>query len=608
MIAFLLAAAIQLSGVTGDNLRARAFFDVNNVKVGDPLVLTIDFIGRADFRNIHPPALSRMVSRVDWKVDDVSAKTDTFNDARRLTYRVRPLRDGVLWFPALEFAYADANGAAKLVKSNEIPVHAKVGEQVVVTEEMKAEAAVVDEAPQLELITEAPQGLSDDLLFAWRKALANPSADAFAAFDFTAAKLNEATCAVNAGNWARAMKVYSALEWRTGQTTEIERGITAAMALKTDNPAAELPVWRQVLRPLLRFAWKGRVGIVLGVLLAFFLLGWLLGRGIRAVACVAIMSFSLNLAAETIETVTTNADGSVTTTKIVRKGGMTFQTTSTVGGTAKAGGFEPFDLFDDPFGRRRADARGKVEITSKLVTSKPQVAIGEPFELLLSVEHPRTVELASSPRVSIGEQDFITVIGSGRILPAERSANPTNIIRRFAFPVRANVYFPGPLHYSTEVDYFFAGDHPFFRTVRTATSGVKSARLEVRPFPVEGRSPDFGGVVARRLDLFEMCDRLAVETNDVVTITYRMRVSDGFVPADYLPKDAAFEWGRRMNVNGAAEEIEYKRYFVADGSQVTPTFSIPFYNPVTKAYDVTKVGGTALKYGIIETNGLKGQR
>ena len=109
--------AIQLVGVEGTDLRARAFFDANNVKVGDPLILTIDFIGEADFKDLHPPALAKAVGKGDWKVDDVSAKTDTFRDARRLTYRVRPMREGVLWFPSLEFEYAGPNGEKRLVRS-----------------------------------------------------------------------------------------------------------------------------------------------------------------------------------------------------------------------------------------------------------------------------------------------------------------------------------------------------------------------------------------------------------------------------------------------------------------------------------------------------------
>ena len=112
MYGFLLSVlcAINLQGVTGSDLRARAFFDANNVKVGDPLVLTIDFLGKAEFKDLHPPALSRHVDRKDWKLDDVSAKTDTYRDARRLTYRIRPMREGVLWFPALEFDYVGDDG------------------------------------------------------------------------------------------------------------------------------------------------------------------------------------------------------------------------------------------------------------------------------------------------------------------------------------------------------------------------------------------------------------------------------------------------------------------------------------------------------------------
>ena len=58
MTALLLLAAIKLAGVTGGELTTRVYFDVNNAKVGDPLVLTIDFIGEADFTALHPPALA----------------------------------------------------------------------------------------------------------------------------------------------------------------------------------------------------------------------------------------------------------------------------------------------------------------------------------------------------------------------------------------------------------------------------------------------------------------------------------------------------------------------------------------------------------------------
>ncbi len=283
----LLLAAIQLAGVAGDSLRARAFFDVNNAKVGDPLILTIDFLGSADFASLHPPALSRAVSRADWKLDDASAKTDTFQDARRITYRVRPMREGVLWFPALEFEYEGSDGSKRLVRSNTIPVHAKPGADVVVAGMGEDEEAM----PQPdELDVAAPPGLTDDDMFAWRKACAVPTADAFAEFGFPAAKMNEARCAILEGDWRRAISIYSRLEWNVGQTPAIERGIVAALALRFRNPAAELPVWRQVGRPILRHGWKGRAGIVFGGAFAFVAVFWLLGRIIRAIACVALVA------------------------------------------------------------------------------------------------------------------------------------------------------------------------------------------------------------------------------------------------------------------------------------------------------------------------------
>lgn len=283
MIGLLFAAVVQLTGVVGDSLRTRAFFDANNVKVGDPLVLTIDFIGKADFESLHPPRLSRYVSGKDWKLDDASAKTLTVPNARRLVYRVRPMRKGLLYFPSFEFGYETAQGEKRTVRSNEIPVHAKVGAQVVVAEMEALDAS--SSMPQPDgLVVDAGVRLGDDESFAWRKACAKPAADAFVPFDFPAARLNEARQAILEGNWARALKIYRALEWRTGQTPQIERGIIAALALKYDNPSVELPVWRQVGRPLLKYGWKMRLGVVLASITVLYLLFRLAGRLLMVVS------------------------------------------------------------------------------------------------------------------------------------------------------------------------------------------------------------------------------------------------------------------------------------------------------------------------------------
>ena len=73
----LFGAALALDGVVGGDLCARASLDSNNVRLGDPLTLAIDFTGTADLENIHPPAISRAVESALWKVGDKSATTDT---------------------------------------------------------------------------------------------------------------------------------------------------------------------------------------------------------------------------------------------------------------------------------------------------------------------------------------------------------------------------------------------------------------------------------------------------------------------------------------------------------------------------------------------------
>ena len=53
--------AISLDGVTGDQIAAEAYFDANNVRLGEPLQLSVEFSGAADLSDLHPPALSAAV-------------------------------------------------------------------------------------------------------------------------------------------------------------------------------------------------------------------------------------------------------------------------------------------------------------------------------------------------------------------------------------------------------------------------------------------------------------------------------------------------------------------------------------------------------------------
>ena len=89
--------------------------------------------------------------------------------------------------------------------------------------------------------------------------------------------------------------------------------------------------------------------------------------------------------------------------------------------------------------------------------------------------------------------------------------------------------------------------------------------------------------------------RIGLEPTTFAVTAYRM-FPKGYVPADFLQKGAAFEWVRQSDRAGTVQEIEYRRYFVADGAAKTPELVIPYYDPRTKSYKSAKTGGTPLKY------------
>jgi len=585
MISLLLAVAIHLTGVRGEGLRARAFFDANNVRVGDPLTLTIDFIGTADFKELHPPALTRHLDRGDWKLDDISAKTDTYRDARRLTYRVRPMREGVLWFPSFVFSYEDAEGREKIVRTNVIPVHARAGAQVEV-----AEMGEIDTGfPKPPELLSDPfafgtlQGLSEDRLFAWRRACAKPSAEAFAAFDFPAARLNEATCAIRAGNWARALAIYRRLEWRIGQTAEIEEGILAALAQKDENQQAELPIWRTVLRPILRYAWLGRVSIVLGFVSSVAFLFWLIGRGIRAVACLGVAVLL-------------------------------------VGPTCGQDIFQQFEqmhrqmrqqmnrAFGNGFGMTlNGEEVEPPQIGASVTITKKKIHVGESFDFILSLEMPKTCSVGQI-RIDPSERFGLTITGAVKNLTDAASANPSNVVKRLSIPARYDVPLKTKLSFVVSGSATVRQKHgnrtgffssfSFSNDFRAETQAIDFA---VEPLDAAGQPKDFSGIISEGLSIFEYPNLLSVETNDVVTIVYRMR-PNGFVPPDFLPEGAAFEMSRQTDEEGRPREIEYHRYIVADGISQTPALAVSYYDPRTKTYRIAKAGGTPLKYGIIHND------
>ena len=568
-----LLGVIALNGATGENLRVRAYFDANNVKVGDPMVLTIDFLGKADFASLHPPALSKAVDRKVWKVDDLSAKTQTakktvsnfFNSwevplARTITYKVRPLKEGVLWFPELEFEYTvaasgetqDGREVKRIAKTSAIPVHVVMGEQVVVAEMGEDENAL----PQPDALVGASEEVrvmseelrSDENWFKWKKACAHPTAEAFAQFDFPAAKMNEARCAILDGNWARAMKIYSRLEWRIGQTPAIERGIIAALAVKAQSREVELPIWRQVGRPLLRHAWPGRVGILFGGIAFIAFVFWLLGRIIRALA-VVLLVVCVPMASE-------------------------------------AQGFFNFNF--GGFGEMEKVKPAEVKV--RVQTDRRELQVGDDFKFLVSLEAPKDVTLENlnlQPSETFGMQ----TVGKASFVGEEKSADGSNTVVKIAVPVRYDVPFNGLVTFTVEGmqtrvirrKNFSSSSSTSFRSVS------RPLRVEVRPLPSAGQPADFSGIVASKITYSETPDMTLVNSNDVIVISCVL-MCDGYIPPDYAPPGVAYEWQRGQT------SVEWKKYFVADGVAELPKTEISYYDPRKKKYDKVRTTSRKIRY------------
>jgi hypothetical protein len=536
--------------------------------VGDPLVLTVDFIGEADFKSLHPPALSRAVDRNDWKLDDASAKTDTYRDARRLTYRVRPMREGVLWFPALEFSYSGADGGKSTVKANAIPVHAKPGRQVKVDME-----EVSDKLPDPgEWVLEvASRELTDDESFAWRRACAAPTPEAFRQFDFPEARLNEAHALVLAGKWAEALKVYSRLEWTVGQTPEIEKGIVAALARKFDDPGVQLPVWRQMGRPVLKYGWRMRAAVVVGTLAAVAAVLALLSRLLRIIACVAALAaFAAPASAmDVFERMEAEMD------ELHRQ-------------MRQSMGFSGFS--------RAGERQRRIEIKAYAVSDRADITVGDDFEFIIGIEAPADTSL-SNLRINAGDVPGMVFTGRAENLPDGKSADPSNVVKRVSVPVRCDVPFDGKVAFevsgmvgSRRTDRRTAG---FFSFTSSSSFQVKTppAAIKVKALPEAGRPDGFAGIVCEEIEVKESLDLSLVETNDVINITYTVRYR-GFIPEDYMPPGSAFQVGRDVNRTSAV----CRRFFVADGAPSTPKAEIKYYNPKTKRYEIAAFGGTPIEY------------
>ena len=573
--ASILAAAVSvipLEGVKCADMTVRADLDAYNVFEGDPIVLTVDFIGNADFGSLHPPELSGAVDSGVWKIDDKSAKTDTYRNARRMTYRIRPVKDGCLEFPALTFSYRHFHTGEKVeVSTSPIPVHSKTTSQVVISGE--DEGGIVWPLPDGLLIDLSSSqwgsqtGLTEDQLFAWRKACASTNAAAFKEFDFPEARLNEAACEILAGNWQRALSIYSSLEWEIGQTPAVERGMVAALALKTSNPHAELPMWRQIFRPVLKHSWIGRSlyasGAILVVVGLFFASRFLL----KLIVCfVAAIVFAHEAVAQDI------FEEMERMQEMMRR---------------EMNSMRPLGVPGSARMSVNGEAMSQPEITAKLVSDKTQLTVGETFNLIVSLDLPKDCTL-SGIRLNSSRTLGLSSAGPSENLSDEPGRSSDRVVKRISIPLRYDVPFKGDVTFAISGMWerkFVRGN---FRSVSSSSFSANAGLLKMEVKNLEGvKAPgDYNGCVGVKFTAYQKPDVSEVETNDVVAVVVTVRCDGAFVPADAFES----ELGRDQNT------VVYKKLFRAAGETKTPDISFSYYDPAKKDFCRVVAEGIPLKY------------
>ncbi len=602
-----LLAAVPLGGVTGDHLTVRAELDGCNVRLGDPMSVSVSFSAPVgfDFKALHPPTLSPFLDDSVWRLDKTPARTETLyivpqNEetacGRIFTYGIRPVKEGVVSFPELSFTYvSEAEGSEKTITTGPIPVHVKPAAQVVLAETEETIAETPQPDGLFVDLSDSPwhsaEKLSDDDLFAWRKACRAPSAEAFAAFDFPEARLNEAACEILAGNWARAQKIYASLEWRIGQTPTIERGLVAVLALKLEEPTVELPVWRQVLRPVLRFALWGRIAVVVGTLLTLGLLFFLARRTIRAVASLAILLLPFAAAA---------ADPFAGLDPFGQMDRQLQQLHQQMDAA-----FGPNFINSFSTGGRRMIVNGRemppIEVKARVQVEEPKHIACETFDVILELEMPKNctvdgLRFASSQRVGF------SIVGNGSALTDGTSTDPSNVVRRLSVPIRYDVPFTGEVSFEVSGQWTTqirqdngrgrVWSSQFSQSFRTVTPPIA---LDIS-LPEGERPANFSGAVGAGFRLTQVPDRTDVCTNDVVTLSCRLDYR-GFLPPD-------LNLGGRIRADERGRTwVEFKRYFVANGAADTGELSLSYYDAVDKKYKTVSCPGARLAYLPDETSG-----
>lgn len=113
-------------GFTGaiGKLNIRVLAEPRNVRVGDPIELTIDLFGDATLETLPPPNLAASESlTADFRVPNEELAGETTTQYKRYTQTIRAKDDDIRYIPPIEYSYFDPEkGAYDIARSNRVPL------------------------------------------------------------------------------------------------------------------------------------------------------------------------------------------------------------------------------------------------------------------------------------------------------------------------------------------------------------------------------------------------------------------------------------------------------------------------------------------------------
>jgi hypothetical protein len=244
--------------------------------------------------------------------------------------------------------------------------------------------------------------------------------------------------------------------------------------------------------------------------------------------------------------------------------------------------------------------KDEVEMSAAFSVSRGDIQVGDEFEYVIELEVPKNLAIGNIG-ISVSPHQGMKQVGACENYPDREAENPSNTVKRISIPVRYDVPFSGSVSFTLEVPYSLErrmsrGGFSFSSSIRRSEKVVTPpVKMDVRPLPSAGKPAVFTGIVSEDIRFTESLDIVRVETNDVVQLTYELRLK-GHLPEDFSIPAAAFEIDRSVNARSGETVASWRRYFVADGTASTPELSVDYYDVNEKKYKAVKAGGTRLEY------------